>query len=121
VPFRRRFLDHETCLLYQGHVPYHGLELLAGLPGDYEPTARGAVRTLFLFPFRVALNVRARRQHEPHYLYALTPNVTTHLEEGVISEDQDWLAEAAKVAAWAEEQALDDASAAIRQVLANVA
>jgi hypothetical protein len=120
VPFRRRFLDHETCLLYQGQVPYHGLELLTGLPGDYVPSARGAIRTLFLFPFRIALNATARRQLEPHYLYALIPNATTHLEEGVISEDQDWIAEAAKVAVWAEEQALNGASASIREVLADV-
>jgi hypothetical protein len=119
VPFRKRFLDHETCLLYQGHVPYRGLELLTGLPDDYVASARGVVRAVFLVPFRIALNIRARRQKDPHYLYAVTPNLTTHLEEGVMNQDQDWPAEAAKVAAWAQEQQLDEVSSTIRRVLSE--
>jgi hypothetical protein len=101
-PFRRRFLDHETCLLYQACVPYHGLELLTGLPNDFEASLRGVVRTAVLVPFRIALNVRASRQPEPHLLYVLTPNEATHLEYPVVSDDQDWSAVAAEVLQWAE-------------------
>jgi len=105
-PFRRRYLDHETCLLYQACVPYSGIELLTGLPNDFEPSLRGVVRTLVLAPFRIALNVRARRQPEPHRLYVLTPNEATHLEHPVISPDQDWPAVATEVLRWAETQRL---------------
>jgi len=108
-PFRRRFLDHETCLLYQACVPYHGIELLTGLPNDFEPSLRGVVRTLVLIPYRVALNIRARRQPEPHRLYVLTPNEATHLEHPVVSPDQDWLAVAAEVLRWAAAQGLPGA------------
>ena len=55
-PFRKRFLDHETCLIYQGYIPYHGRELLLGLAGDFVPSMRGVVRTVVLVPFRIALN-----------------------------------------------------------------
>jgi hypothetical protein len=105
-PFRRRYLDHETCLLYQACVPYSGIELLTGLPNDFERSLRGVVRTLVLAPFRIALNVRARRQPEPHRLYVLTPNEATHLEHPVISPDQDWPAVATEVLRWAETQGL---------------
>jgi glycosyltransferase involved in cell wall biosynthesis len=100
-PFRRRFFDHETCLLYQGVVPYHGRELVLGLSDDFVPSLRGVARAAVLLPFRVALNRRARRQGEAHLLYALTPNLATHLEYPVISPDQDWELVAHEVAAWA--------------------
>lgn len=101
-PFRRRFLDHETCLLYQGCVPYHGVELFTGLPNDFQPSLRGLIRAAVLTPFRLALNLRASRQSEPHLLYTLTPNEATHLEYPVISTDRDWPAVASDVTSWAE-------------------
>ena len=103
-PFRRRFLDHETCLIYQGYVPYHGRELLLGLAGDYVPSLRGVVRTVFLVPFRIALNRLARRRRAANLLYALTPNEATHLEHPVISPDRDWEAVAGEVTQWATRQ-----------------
>ncbi|MVA75073.1 hypothetical protein GC722_03375 [Auraticoccus sp. F435] len=108
-PFRRRFFDHETCLLYQGVPPYHGREFFFGLD-DFEPSARGVVRALVLVPFRIALNLRAHRQTEPHLLYAVTPNLATHLEHPVISPDADWEAVADEVLAWARTQGLPDAT-----------
>lgn len=119
LPFRRRYLDHETCLIYQGFVPYHGKELLLGLPEDFTPSARGVLRTIVLIPFRIALNVRARRQREPHLLYTLTPNEATHLEHPVMSEDQDWEAVAHQVADWAEASGLAAPAASIRDSLAR--
>lgn len=111
VPFRRRFLDHETCLIYQGTVPYHGLDLVTGLPGDFVPGVRGVLRTVFLIPFRLALNVHARLHPHPHLLYCLTPNAATHMDDPVISPDVDWDAEAHSVAAWAAEHGLPEVAA----------
>lgn len=105
-PFRKRFLDHETCLMVQGAVPYHGWQLVSGLPGDFEPTMRGVVRAAVLIPYRFALNRRARRQQQPHLLYAVTPNRATHLEHPVISPDRDWEKVATEVHAWAASSAL---------------
>lgn len=101
-PFRRRFLDHETFLMVQGAIPYHGWELVSGLPDDFEWSARGVVRALVLVPYRFAINRRARRQLRPHRLYAVTPNEATHLEYPVISGDRDWEAVAREVWDWAE-------------------
>lgn len=104
-PFRRRFLDHETCLLYQGVVPYHGAELLTGLPGDFDPAARGLpralLRTLVLVPYRIGLGLRARQQREPHLLYAPAPPLATHMEIGGLAPGRDWATEAADVRDWA--------------------
>jgi hypothetical protein len=105
-PFRKRYLDHETCLIYQGCVPYHGRELLLGLPGDFVPSLRGVVRAVVLLPFRIGLNRLARRRRTANLLYALTPNEATHLEYPVISPDQDWEAVAIEVARWAAENGL---------------
>jgi hypothetical protein len=114
LPFRRRFLDHETCLLYQGYVPYRGMDLLRGLPEDFEPSIRGVARTIFLVPFRVALDIRGLRQKRAHLLYAPTPSLAAHLEADLVDDDQDWPLIAADVARWSEAMGLVDASAAIR-------
>jgi hypothetical protein len=119
-PFRHRYLDHETCLLYQGFVPYHGLEFFFGLPGDFEPGLRGVIRGAVLVPFRIALNLRARRQRTSHLLYTVTPNLATHLEHPVISPDRDWAAVAEEVAQWAEDNGLEASSSAIRERLSRV-
>ena len=105
-PFRKRYLDHETCLIYQGFVPYQGRELLLGLPGDFVPSVRGVVRTVVLVPFRITLNLLARRHRAANLLYALTPNEATHLEYPVISPDRDWEAVAIEVSHWATENGL---------------
>ena len=103
-PFRRRYLDHESCLMVQGAIPYRGWQLVSGLPGDFEPSVRNVLRALALVPFRFGLNRRARQQLRPHYLYALTPNEATHVEHPVISPDRDWERLAGEVRGWAERQ-----------------
>ena len=100
-PFRHRFLDHETFLMVQGAIPYHGWELVSGLPDDFERSARGVVRALVLVPYRFAINRRARRQLRPHLLYAVTPNEATHVEYPVVSGDRDWESVAREVWGWA--------------------
>lgn len=116
-PFRRRFLDHETCLIYQGHVPYRGTEIITGLPDDVVWSARELARTAFLVPFRIALDVHAALRHEPHYLYGATPNEATHLENPVVSPDRDWTAVGREVAQWAEEAGLRQAATRLRASL----
>jgi hypothetical protein len=108
-PFRRRYFDHETCLLYQGVPPYHGRQFFLGLD-DFQPTLRGVARAVVLVPFRVALNRRARQQEQPHLLYALTPNLATHLEHPVISPDADWEAVSVQVQEWARAEGLPEIS-----------
>lgn len=100
-PFRNRYLDHETCLLYQGVVPYRGTEFFFGLPGDFVPGVRGVLRAGALVPYRVLLNRRARRQRTPHLLYAVQPSVATHLEVAMMNPARDWEAEAEAVTDWA--------------------
>ena len=119
-PFRKRFLDHETCLIYQGVVPYRGLDLLTGLPGDFLPGVRGVVRTAFLVPFRLALDAHALLRHDQHHLlFCLSPNEATHMDLPVISPDHDWLAEAAIVAAWAEGRGLASVAEELSDSLAH--
>lgn len=103
-PFRNRYLDHETCLLYQGITPYRGTDYFFGTPGDFEAGPRGVARALVLLPFRVLINRRARRQTTPHLLYAVQPSVAAHLEVANMNASRDWAAEAASVGQWAAAQ-----------------
>lgn len=96
-PFRRRWLDHETAMLYQGVQPYRGRMYLTGSHGDYEPRLRGVVRALYLLPFRFEVNRRARRQKatgQQRYLYSPSPVEAAHLEDGLIENVPRWEDEA---------------------------
>ena len=52
-PFRRSFLDHETCLLYQGYQPYDLNGLLAGPIERRGHGIGAAAKNAFLIPFRL--------------------------------------------------------------------
>lgn len=102
LPFRNRYLDHETCVIYQGQRPYSPIEHLTGPPNDFEPTVRGVARAAFLVPFRVALTLRSQRNAaDPHLLYAAAPNLGCHAELGVMNPGRDWDALAVDTRAWA--------------------
>lgn len=116
-PFRNRFLDHESCLINQGVVPYRGLDTVLGLPGDLVLGLRGIVRTIALIPIRLALNLHAVARPRRHLLYCLTPNASTHLDLPVVSPDQDWLVEAHTVHQWATKQGLTEAADSIAKTL----
>lgn len=104
-PFRNRFLDHETCVIYQGQRPYTAVEHITGPPHDFEATPRGVARAAFLVPFRVGLTLRSRRNaNDPHLLYAAAPNLGCHVELGVMNPGRDWDALAADTRAWAVER-----------------
>lgn len=100
-PFRNRFLDHETSMLYQGVVPYRGKTYFIGLPGDFVPSVRGVARAFYLLPFRALFNARARRQGARHLLYAPKPIVATHMELEGMTDPARWEAEAHAVRKWA--------------------
>ena len=119
IPFRKRFLDHETCVIYQGYVPYRGWDLLLGLGGDFVPGPRGVARALVLFPFRVALNVHAAWRRQQHLLYCITPNEATHMDVPVISGDRDWLREARSVLSWAKAAGLEQVADALAASLSH--
>lgn len=105
-PYRRMFLDHETCLLYQGHRPYRGRQLLTGL-SPVAPGVRGTVKAAALAPSRVCLNVAARKNAAaPHHLYAAVPNLGCHIENGVMTPGRDWEALAHDTARWAQAEGL---------------
>lgn len=106
-PFRHRFLDHETCVVYQGRYPYHDKEYVLGPRGDFVPGLRGVVRAAVLVPFRLALTVRAGMQsRHPHPLYTAAPNIACHAEVGVMNPGRDWDAVAEDARRWAIEQGL---------------
>lgn len=104
-PFRKRWYDHETAMLYQGVVPYRGTSYFTGMPRDFVPSVRGVLRATYLLPFRLRLNARARRQRTPHLLYAPAPTVAVHMEVADLDEPQRWEDEAAAVADWSARRA----------------
>ncbi|WP_168583403.1 hypothetical protein [Gephyromycinifex aptenodytis] len=105
-PFRHMFLDHETCLLYQGHRPYRGREYFTGLtPLGTGPI--GTIKTALLTPCRFMLNAAAKRnENDPHHLYAVVPNLGCHMEVGVMTPGQDWEALALQTARWAADEGI---------------
>lgn len=102
MPFRNRFLDHETCLVFQGVPPYTSRQLLTGYSDEWDDRRlRGLLRTTILVPFRLALNARGwTRRTRPHHLFGLEPNLACHLTEGVMAPGRDWAAEAQGVHNW---------------------
>lgn len=100
-PFRKRWLDHETAMMYQGVVPYSGVRFLTGLAEPLPLTPRGIARAIYLLPYRFAYNAKARAQGTPHYLYAPSPPLAAHLETAVLDTSRDWGALAAETVEWA--------------------
>ena len=92
VPYPKRLLDHETCLVCQGTFPYRRAEIVLGPESTRFRTGwRSAAANAVLTPFRLAFNVRAlsRRRH-PHLLYAADPNLACHLETNFMAPGVDW-------------------------------
>jgi hypothetical protein len=103
VPYRTRLLDHETCLVYQGHVPYPLAEVVLGPPATRFRSGLPAVAVnAVLSPFRIAFDARAlTRRRTPHLLYAADPNLACHLESAFMSPGTDWALVARQTAEWA--------------------
>lgn len=103
LPYRTRYLDHETCLVYQGHRPFSPTDVLCG-PADTRSGfgLRGIAVNAALAPFRFAFNARAlTRRRSPHLLYASEPNLACHLETAFMAPGVDWEEQAVDTRAWA--------------------
>lgn len=104
VPYPSRLLDHETCLVYQGRLPYTPVELVLGPENTrFRSGWRAVAANIVLTPFRVAYQLRSltRRRH-PHLLYTADPNFASHMEVEFMAPGTDWpdIAHSARV--WAE-------------------
>jgi hypothetical protein len=103
-PFRRSFLDHETCLLYQGFGPYNLRGLFTGSKERRGEGVAAVAKHAVLLPFRVGMNARAlTRRRQPHLLYAPDSNLACHLETEHMSPGVDWEDVARTTAIWADD------------------
>jgi len=102
LPYRTRLLDHETCLVYQGQLPYTGAEIFVGPAATrFRSGLRAVAANAVLTPFRVAFELRAlARRRDPHLLYAADPNLACHLETAFMSPGVDWADEARLASEW---------------------
>jgi hypothetical protein len=94
--------DHQTCLAYQGYVPFRGRWLVQ------DPTERGRgslqsrIKVVGATPLKVVVDaMAARRSRRPALLVAPRPALATHLELAFLAPGVDWDAEAEATAAWA--------------------
>jgi len=103
IPYPSRYLDHETCLVYQGRFPYSPAELIIGPANTrFRSGLRAVAANAVLTPFRLAYEFRAltRRRH-PHLLYAADPNFACHLETEFMAPGVDWVRHTRSAADWA--------------------
>jgi hypothetical protein len=94
--------DTQTCLAYQGYVPFRGRWLLE------DPSTRGTesvlsrIKILCATPIKVVVDAMAyRRARHPGLLVAPRPALATHLELPYIAPRTDWAAEAEATTEWA--------------------
>jgi hypothetical protein len=94
--------DHQTCLAYQGYVPFRGRWLLQ------DPSTRGTgsvpsrIKVLGATPIKVVVDAMAyRRARQPGFLVAPQPALATHLELPYLASGTDWGAEAEATTEWA--------------------
>ena len=92
----------QTCLAYQGYVPFRGRWLLE------DPNRRGTesvlsrIKVLGATPIKVVVDAMAyRRARQPGLLVAPRPALATHLELPYIAPGTDWAAEAEATTEWA--------------------
>jgi hypothetical protein len=108
IPYRTRLLDHETCLVYQGHLPYSVGEIVRGPSATrFRRGLRAVGVNAVLAPFRLAFDARAMtRRRAPHRLFAADPNLACHLETEFMSPGIDWAAQVDDDANWAADRGL---------------
>lgn len=105
LPYRNSYLDHETCVIYQGSTPYNLEELVLGIEDRRRSGAAAMVKNAVEIPFRIAINARGlSRRHRPHLLYAADPNLACHLEISLMAPGRDWTSVARQAAEWAHDQ-----------------
>lgn len=105
LPHKKRYRDHDTCVVYQGFQPHDWSVLARDLVGLSDGTWQERVHEAALAPFKAALNVRAhRRRRNRRVLLAVAPNLATHLEVEWLSPGRDWEEVAKDTVLWAQRQ-----------------
>jgi hypothetical protein len=99
--YSARAWDHQTCLAYQGYVPFRGRWLLQD-PSPGTKSAQSRIKVLGATPIKVLVDAMAhRRARQPGLLVAPRPALATHLELPHIAPGTDWNAEAEATTEWA--------------------
>lgn len=107
LPYRNMYLDHETCLLYQGFQPYRWSEPWL----DVVQGRGGRMRAAVLLPFKLALNARSYRSaSRRRLLMGVDPNLAVHAEPRYLSPGMDWTAVARETLEWARVRQLSSAA-----------
>lgn len=100
--YSARAWDHQTCLAYQGYMPFRGRSLLQDPSGRGTESMQSRIRVLCATPVKVVVDAMAyRRARQPALLVAPRPALATHLELPYIAPGTDWAAEAEATTEWA--------------------
>jgi hypothetical protein len=101
LPYRNRYLDHDSGLVWQGYEPYRWADIARDALLRAEGGVKAKVRAAGEAPFKVAFNLRShRRADNRRLLYVATPNLATHMESIRLAPGTDWAAIAADTDAW---------------------
>jgi hypothetical protein len=94
--------DHQTCLAYQGYVPFRGRWLLQDPSTPGTESMQSRLKVLGATPIKVVVDAMAyRRARQPGLLVAPRPALATHLQLPYIAPGTDWAAEAEATTEWA--------------------
>jgi hypothetical protein len=100
--YSARAWDHQTCLAYQGYVPFRGRWLLQDPSTPGSESAQSRIKVLGATPIKVVVDAMAyRRARQPGLLVAPRPALATHLQLPHIAPGTDWGAEAEATTEWA--------------------
>jgi hypothetical protein len=100
--YSARAWDHQTCLAYQGYVPFRGRWLLQDPSSPGAESMQSRIKVLGATPIKVVVNAMAyRRARQPGLLVAPRPALATHLQLPYLAPGTDWDAEAEATAEWA--------------------
>jgi hypothetical protein len=100
--YSARSWDHQTCLAYQGYVPFRGRWLLQDPSTPGTESAQSRIKVLGATPIKVVVDAMAyRRACQPGLLVAPRPALATHLELPYIAPGTDWDTEAEATTKWA--------------------
>jgi hypothetical protein len=94
--------DLQTCLAYQGYVPFRGRWLLEDPSTRGTESVQSRIKVLCATPIKVVVDAMAYwRARQPGLLVAPRPALATHLELPHIAPGTDWDAEAEATTEWA--------------------
>jgi hypothetical protein len=100
--YSARAWDQQTCLAYQGYVPFRGRWLLQDPSSPGTESLQSRIKVLGATPIKVVVDAMAyRRARQPGLLVAPRPALATHLQLPYIAPGTDWAAEAEATTEWA--------------------